>query len=57
MRILIKGKFYVETDGVFMDNVKQPLEELDLQIIDPNPVKVNYLKCKVQDKGVTDEFN
>ena len=44
MKIKITGKFKIETDSKMMNNVQQPLELFELEILPIHPVEVNRFK-------------
>ena len=49
-KIIIKGNFTVETDYGFMNNFKQPLEHLEMEVTELNPIKINKMNSVGQTK-------
>jgi len=47
-KIIIKGNFTVESDYNFMNNVKQPLRLLEIEIPEVQPFRVNRFTCAVK---------
>ena len=42
-KIIIKGNFTVETDYGFVNNFKQPLQLLEIEVTELNPIKINKM--------------
>ncbi len=55
MKIKIKGEFTVETENMMMNNVKQPLSYLELELSELTPLKINGFNSKECVKEVKDE--
>ena len=49
MKIKIKGKFVIE-EGINMDNVKQPLAYLEIEVYPTTPISVNAFSSHKEEK-------
>ena len=46
MKIKIKGEFTIEMDNGMMNNVKQPLSYLELEVFEMTPFRLNAFTSK-----------
>ncbi len=47
-KIIIKGNFTVETDYGFINNFKQLLQHLEIEVTELNPIKINKMSSAEQ---------